>query len=279
MFKTGLVSATFRKLGADRIVDLCQEARLDGIEWGGDIHVPHGNMDTALDVKFMTDDASLDVISYGSYYRLGKFRGVLPSGIMPPGKLTPGMNPDSDLYDDSGSWSDVVLCAEALGAPNIRVWAGNKGSLQSTEAERNFWIQNARMIAEILADSDINLSFEYHGGTLTDTSESAVNLIRSIDCPNAKLYWQPNQFISHGENLKELEKVLPYLSNVHVFAWEGNIKFPLKHHRRRWLDYLEKISLYDEKLSHSLLLEFVKDDSEDQFISDSEELHNILSRL
>lgn len=262
MFKTGLVSVTFRKFGAEKIINLCSETRLDGIEWGGDVHVPHGDMDTALDVKFMMDDASLDVISYGSYYRLGKVPEI-----------------PSDHALDSYEWDDVTMCADVLEVPNIRVWAGNKGSLQASEAERDFWVSNACVIAENLEDLDMNLSFEYHGGTLTDTPESAVQLIHSIDAPNVKLYWQPNQFISHEDNLKGLDLVLPYLSNVHVFAWEGHEKFPLKHHRKRWLEYLEKIKLYDEKIYHALLLEFVKDDTEDQFISDVEELHEIIRLL
>lgn len=262
MFKTGIVSVTFRKFGAEKIIELCSEAKLDGIEWGGDVHVPAGDFENAVDVKCMTDDASLDVISYGSYYRLGK----VPES-------------SSDILRNSEDWDDVTVCADALEVSNIRVWAGNKGSKQASDDERSFWIDNARVICESLEDMDIDLSFEYHGGTLTDTPESAVRLIKEIGCRNAKLYWQPNQFISHEENLQGLEMILPYLSNVHVFAWEGNEKFPLKNHRKRWLEYLEKIKLYDENTYHALLLEFVKDDSEDQFISDAEELRNIISML
>jgi 3-dehydroshikimate dehydratase len=36
MIRAGLVSVTFRGLPPERIVDLARQARLEGIEWGGD---------------------------------------------------------------------------------------------------------------------------------------------------------------------------------------------------------------------------------------------------
>jgi Xylose isomerase-like TIM barrel. len=250
MFKTGIVSVTFRKLTSENIISLAAGASLNGIEWGGDIHVPHGDMDTALDVKFLTDEASLDCLSYGSYY-----------------KMTGSAN----------EWSDVLMCAESLFVPNVRVWAGNKGSADTSAAERDRIIAEAQMLADMLADEgESAISFEFHSGTLTDTPESAVELMKRIERDNVKLYWQPNQFRTHEENLRGLDLVVPYLSNVHVFAWEGHEKFPLEHHRQRWIEYLDKIKLHDEKSNSALIMEFVKDDSPEQFKRDAEELHNII---
>ena len=42
MLKTGVCSVTFRNLNVERIIELVVEAGLDGIEWGGDVHVPTG---------------------------------------------------------------------------------------------------------------------------------------------------------------------------------------------------------------------------------------------
>jgi hypothetical protein len=44
MIRTGLVSVTFRQLSAEEIIKLVVCAGLEGIEWGGDIHVPHGDL-------------------------------------------------------------------------------------------------------------------------------------------------------------------------------------------------------------------------------------------
>jgi sugar phosphate isomerase/epimerase len=52
--RTGLVSVTFRQLAVDEIVKVAKDAGLAAIEWGGDIHVPLG-----------------DLAAYGSYLRAG----------------------------------------------------------------------------------------------------------------------------------------------------------------------------------------------------------------
>ena len=71
MIRGGLVSITFRKLNSREIVDLMTRTNLVGIEWGGDVHVPHGEIALARDVAQMTRDAGLLVAAYGSYYRVG----------------------------------------------------------------------------------------------------------------------------------------------------------------------------------------------------------------
>lgn len=47
MLKTGLTSVTFRNLGIEQIVSLAGAAGADSIEWGGDIHVPPGDLSAA----------------------------------------------------------------------------------------------------------------------------------------------------------------------------------------------------------------------------------------
>jgi sugar phosphate isomerase/epimerase len=41
MIHTALASVTFRHLTFEEIIELVRKAGLDGIEWGGDIHVPY----------------------------------------------------------------------------------------------------------------------------------------------------------------------------------------------------------------------------------------------
>ena len=40
----------------------------------------------------------------------------------------------------------------------------------------------------------MTISFEYHGGTLTNNADSALRLMHDIARANASLYWQPNQY-------------------------------------------------------------------------------------
>ena len=100
--RSGLVSITFRKLSPAQIVDLVCRAGLEGIEWGGDVHVPHGEVARAREVGRITSDAGLAVASYGSYYRAG--------------------------HGEGAPFETILQTAAELKAPLIRVWAGIKGS-------------------------------------------------------------------------------------------------------------------------------------------------------
>src|SRR5690554_2417803 len=113
MLHGGLVSITFRQLSPREIVSLVKKSGLEGIEWGGDVHVPHGNLSVARDVAIMTEEEGLSVAAYGSYYRVG-----------------------CEGQDDVPNFEEVLETALELKAPLIRVWAGNKGS---HEADGNIW--------------------------------------------------------------------------------------------------------------------------------------------
>ena len=75
MIKPGLVSITFRKLHPETIIALAMENTLAAIEWGGDIHVPHGNIAVARSVAKMTR------------IRYDIFRTIFPSVLVPDLRL------------------------------------------------------------------------------------------------------------------------------------------------------------------------------------------------
>src|SRR5215212_11999351 len=100
MLTSGLVSVTFRPLAPREIVQLAAAAGLRGIEWGGDIHVPHGDLQAARAVRQITADAGLQVLAYGSYFR----------------------------FQPAAAFEPVLETALALGAPLIRIWAGSQPS-------------------------------------------------------------------------------------------------------------------------------------------------------
>ena len=62
---------TFRKLAPEEIIALVAKSGLKGIEWGGDIHVRHGDLIQARKVCRLTEENGLTVASYGSYYNVG----------------------------------------------------------------------------------------------------------------------------------------------------------------------------------------------------------------
>jgi hypothetical protein len=54
MLSTGLVSITFRPLDPEEILRLAVQARIETIEWGGDVHVPVGDLDRARETGRLT---------------------------------------------------------------------------------------------------------------------------------------------------------------------------------------------------------------------------------
>jgi sugar phosphate isomerase/epimerase len=245
-FKCGMVSVTFRKYSVDEIIASAVRAGLDGIEWGGDIHVPQGDIGRAAYAAAACAEAGLEIFSYGSYYRAGQGQDFMP----------------------------VLQTAAALRAPNIRIWAGAKGSADTQRNERADITADIQSCAGLSAAYGITVTFEYHSGTLTDDPDSAVRLISEVNYPNVLLYWQPDQFKPVEYNTAALKKVLPYLLNVHVFSWENKYKYPLSEGYDTWLKYLDIIK--SDGKPHGLLLEFSPDDTEDTFLRDAETLRKLI---
>ncbi len=245
MLTPGLVSITFRKLSPREIADLVARAGLTGIEWGGDVHAPHGDLERAREVRQITRDAGLEVAAYGSYYRLGKSEA---EGL---------------------AFRDVLNSAVELGAPLIRVWAGAKPSAEADEAYRREIADEAARIAEEAAAAGVGIAYEYHANTLTDTNESAQDLLERTQTPNITTLWQPPNGQSPEYCLEGLKAVLPRLSNVHVFHWwpTNKDRNPLDAGTDRWKPYLE--TLRSTGRDHHLLIEFVKDDDPENFLADA----------
>lgn len=239
--KTGLVSVSFRKLPPEEIIALAAECGLQGIEWGGDIHVPPGDIANARRVGNATRAQGLEVACYGSYYRL------------------------TDA--EAGMAQRVVDTAAALGAPLIRVWAGGEGSAQASPEKRHEVCRNAQRLADLAALAGIDVAFEWHGGTLTDELGSALELLRAVDRPNAGTLWQPHVGMNADSCVREIRAAAEYIRNIHVFSWQGIDRLPLRNGAEKWRRCLAEI----EKLpgERSLLLEFVQDDDPAQLREDA----------
>jgi 3-dehydroshikimate dehydratase len=243
MINPGLVSITFRKLSPRDIIGLCMQGGVQGIEWGGDVHVPHGDVKTARRVRKMTEDAGLTVCSYGSYYKFD--------------------NPDL-------TFEAVLETGLELGAPVIRIWAGTKGSAEAEEDYRKRIADESYQAAELASGENIILAYEFHRNTLTDTAESARNLLEK-EAPHTALgtYWQPPTDESFQERQDGLKKVLLKLLWLHVFTWRQgtNERLPLSEGEKEWKRYFDIVRKGEGY--HWALLEFVQDDSPEAFLRDA----------
>lgn len=251
MFYTGLTSITFRKLSIDEIIALAASAGLDGIEWGSDVHVPQGDTELAESVKAKTEAAGLKVCSYGSYYR---------------------------CTDESGEIADFLDSAQALGAPVIRVWAGDKGSAEVNQAYRDAVAERLRRMVIAAKELDITIALEYHGNTLTDTQESAHRLLKEVGQPELKLYWQPRTCGTFEGDIPELIAALPHMSHVHCFHWGPSgwqDRMALAEGVEPWTEYLKLIK--DADGDRFVIFEFVKGDAPEQLLADAKVLKQLVA--
>ncbi len=247
VFYPGIVSVTYRPLTPQKLIALARTAGLCCVEWGGDIHVPHGDIGCAVRVGGMTRGAGLAPISYGTYYRAGTY---------------------GETY--AAVFSEMLETADALGTSNLRLWAGNANSEDVTPILREALTAELRHCAHLAAQRGKTVSFEYHAGTLTNTAASAKQLMEELGADNASLYWQPHQHASFEDNCADLALLLPYVSNIHVFAWEERTRLALASHADRWKGYLS--ILKGTHRNHALLLEFTPHDDPDELCTEAETL-------
>jgi len=248
--KTGLTSITFRNLSPAEIVRLVAEAGLDGIEWGGDVHVPPGDRETAREVRKMSEDTGITVSSYGSYYRLGQ--------------------------EEPGVFDRILETAEALAAPTIRVWAGDRGSAEAKPEYRLRIVEESRAIAEQALGAGMVVAFEFHGHTLTDTNASAFRLMQEVAHDNIRTYWQQMIGASVEERLEGLKMLMPWLDNIHCFHWVGPEceRRALVEGGNEWSGYLSEAAR--SGWNGYVLLEYVKDDCPEAFREDAAALKRLI---
>lgn len=252
MIRPGLVSITFRELAPLALVHLAAEAQLEGIEWGGDVHVPHGEEATAREVARMTSDHGLEVAAYGSYYRAAASEA---QGL---------------------SFGAVLSSAKALGAPVVRVWAGTKGSLEVSPGEREAVVADLRRITEIASREGVAIALEYHRNTLTDTPQSTRDLLEACACPGLETYWQPRVGVEPAETARDIGMLLPWLSHLHVYHWWPETqRLPLREGLQAWGLYLEEARCAAGE--RYAMLEFVRGSAPQQCLEDARALREWLA--
>ena len=247
--KTGLTSVTFRKKTVEEVIAIAKANNLDGIEWGGDIHVPCGDIDNAKRVGELTRKAGLEVFSYGSYYWAGK--------------------PDFDV---------VCRTAEALGCRVVRIWSSRKPSSQSTEEDYASMAQKLRDVSDIAAQYGITVCMEFHNGTVNDTGASSKKLLDLVDRENIRTYWQP--LYEEEDNIRDITDLGEYVVNLHVYNWtygkEGKptVRKLLSDDANSWKKYIELMKAHS--VGHNYIIEFCKEDSDDTFAADAQFLNNCI---
>jgi sugar phosphate isomerase/epimerase len=259
----GLCSVTFRELDAATVVDLCVETGLTAIEWAGDTHAPCGEITTATSLERQCADAGIEIASYGSYVC-----ATTRDGDRTPVSVTPQ------------DFSAALATAVALGAPNMRVWAGSRPSADTDLAGRRAVVTQLRDWSARAGTAGVALSVEYHRDTLTDSIESARQLHDEVDHPNLYAYWQAGECLEPSEQpdiigqLGALRALLPHLSHLHVFWYRNWLeRWPLAQGDAFWPAALAMATEPGRwPARRYALLEFVRDDEPDALREDAKAL-------
>ncbi len=240
----GLVSISFRGLSPEKIIEETKNARLSCIEWGSDVHAPCDDTENLKKIAELQKKAGLFCCSYGTYFRLGA--------------------------SDTGELQQYIDAAKILGTDILRLWCGTKSSLEYTQEEENALFSLCRETALIAEKNGVTLCMECHNGTYTDTKEGAIRLMKEVNSPAFRMYWQPNQFVSIEENKLYARLLSPFTRHIHVFNWTEKERFPLGEAVSLWKEYL---SYFDD---NTLLLEFMPDDDISSLRTEAEALRRLI---
>ncbi|MBR2634769.1 MAG: sugar phosphate isomerase/epimerase [Clostridia bacterium] len=238
----GLCSVSFRDRSPEDILKEMKKAGLSAIEWGSDVHCPP---EKAESIAALTKEHGITCSSYGTYFRLG-------------------VTPLSEL-------SAYMEAASILGTNLLRLWCGHQNSEDYGDRERELLWDDCKRAAEEAEKAGMILCLECHKKTFTNRKEAALSLMRAVDSPSFRMYWQPSQHRSFKENLSYAESLAPYTEHLHVFNWREKEKFPLEEAVEEWRRYL---GAFDGP--HTLLLEFMPDGKLESLTREADALREIV---
>lgn len=231
-FKIGLASVTFRQKTIEEIVALCEEAGVDCIEWGSDIHVR--TAEDAKKAKTLCDKAGIEISSYGSYFRVGS------------GK--------------SEEWLTLCENAKIMGARSIRAWLGEKDSEKTSDREYKMLLEDAEKICTIAESYGLLVCPECHDYTFNNNTEAFLKIRSELNKPNFRTYFQSRYFRMEYD-LDRIEKTYEFIENVHVSYFDQMREQESKIKDAAYLDkLLEKLK--EKHFSGAVILEFCKSDEE-----------------
>lgn len=228
MLKAGVVSVSFRALSVEEIIKITKDAGLEVIEWGSDVHALPAEKERLIEIAKLQKEAGLCCSSYGTYFRLGE-------------------NSTDELIS-------YIEAAKILGTNVLRLWCGKKNYENLTDEEKSFIIEESKKAAEIAEREGVILCMECHRNTFTNSLAGALELMKSVNSPAFRMYWQPSLAVDKAANMEYAKAISPYTVNLHVFYYEDGKACPLELGLGEWGEYLSCFS--GDK---HLLLEFMPD--------------------
>lgn len=243
-FKLGLCSVTFRKMSAEKVVEIAKKAGVGYIEWGGDIHVT--NMEEARIVKSVCDNEGIKICSYGSYYRVG--------------------------CADKSKWEEICRIAKTMGASSVRVWLGTKDSEETTQTEYNRILEDLKSMCRVAQKYKLSVCPECHDNTYNNNTDAFLKIRNELSADNFKTYFQ-SRYFRFDYDIDRIERTFDFIENVHVSYRDLAKEQRFRKKDRHYLDKLLK-KLLQMDFSGIVLVEFTKGSKEKNFIKDINKLRS-----
>lgn len=253
MLKCGLVSISFRDLGVQEIIGAAAAASLGVIEWGGDVHAPHGDPAAVALTARLSRENKIATPTYGSYLRLGECSG-------------------EDIRA-------VLSAAERIGAATVRIWGGREATEPGETAAWQRLVDSAKAVAAEAAARGLTAALECHAGTVTERAENALAFIDAVGDPALRSYWQPDRRLSHEQNLAAAKALAPFVDCIHVFNWDKWGKYPLAQAKDMWKEYFSVFAQETSARDIPALLEFMPDGKPESLPTEAAALRDIVSSL
>lgn len=243
-----MTSLTLRNYCIEDVFNYAVKFGISGIEWGiSDQHLPLKDKDKAQKILKLSNETKVDTFSLGSYCYMDTIKNCV----------------------------EAVETASMICAPIIRIWAGKKSPSECTNEYLSSIVDNTIIMADYAKKYNIKLGFEYHHHSLTETPESAIDLIKRVNRNNVGLYWQPKSSLSAQGNLLERNKVLPYcVGNIHIQNYTAAQGYKLLSEIEDNL-YSYFSDIKGEK--YNVMIEFTRDSSPENLLRDVAALDKIVN--
>ena len=196
-----MCTRVFAKKPVSVALDIAARAGADGVEiWGQPDHIRYPPDPVQIrEVRDHAESLALEICCLGSYFCAG---AVTTYG---------GVKLDA---------RNQVRLARDLGAPLIRIWAGNQNRAQAGAAGARKIVEDIRVFADHAGDSRIGVVLERHDGTLTEGWEGVPELLGEIAHPNVWLNWQiatPADEVELAERgVRDYTTLLPLSRHAHL---------------------------------------------------------------
>lgn len=193
-----LCTIAYRDKLLERALEVVGRARFDGVElWGREPHLPEVFDETRMRAtKKLLQTHKVTPYVLGSYLRLGATK------------------------DDGIELGDTLHIARWLRTPLVRVWASDVGSAEASEEVWTAVIDDARNAADRAAKLELTLVVEMHAGTVADTAQGAVRLMKEVGRDNFRLNYQVSAHDDGQSPEERLQATLPWVSHVHAQNYE-----------------------------------------------------------